>query len=132
MNGIVKRSEPRTSVAQNLLEEQVGNGFTAAQQYVAIAVWFDQRDLPRLAAHFYRRAARRREDAMRVVQYMMDNNIAVEIPGVPSVRNDFADPREPIALALEQEHAATREFTALSEQMRREGDHRGEQLLRCS
>ncbi|MGW3472031.1 ferritin-like domain-containing protein [Saccharopolyspora sp. NPDC000995] len=40
----------RASRAQNLLEEQVGNELNASQQYLACAVWFDQRNLPRLAA----------------------------------------------------------------------------------
>ncbi|MEO7421267.1 MAG: ferritin-like domain-containing protein, partial [Ornithinibacter sp.] len=33
-----------------LLRSQVRNEFTASQQYIAIAVWFDGQDLPRLAA----------------------------------------------------------------------------------
>ena len=35
----------------DLLARQVKNEFTASQQYIALAVWFDDHDLPRLAAH---------------------------------------------------------------------------------
>ena len=38
----------------DLLVRQVGNEFAASQQYIAIAVWFDGQDLPRLAKYFYR------------------------------------------------------------------------------
>ncbi|GAA2797959.1 ferritin [Saccharopolyspora taberi] len=126
----MKKIEPRTSRAQNLMEDQVGNELNASQQYLAIAVWFDQRDLPRLAAYFYRQSVRKRNHALRVVQYMMDNNIAVEIPAVQTVRNDFSDPREPIALTLEQERTVTQEVTTLSSVLREEGDYLGEQFMR--
>ncbi|MBB5157504.1 ferritin [Saccharopolyspora phatthalungensis] len=130
MTGIVKKIEPRTSRAQNLLENQVGNELTVSQQYLAAAVWYDQRDLPRLASYFYRHAVKKRNDAMRIVQYMLDNNIEVEIPGVPAVCNDFSDPRELIALALEQERNVTEEVTTLSRAVREEGDYLGEQFMR--
>jgi len=32
-----------------LLNEQIGHEFGAAQQYIAIAVWYDQQTMPRLA-----------------------------------------------------------------------------------
>ncbi|MEV0700260.1 ferritin [Saccharopolyspora sp. NPDC050389] len=128
MTSVVK-IEPRTSRAQNLLEEQVGNELTASQQYLAIAVWYEQRDLPRLAACFYRQAQKKRDQAMKIVRYMMDNNIAVEIPGIPAVRNDFGDARELIAHAVEQERMTTAEVTTLSRTARDEGDHLAEQFM---
>jgi bacterioferritin B len=33
----------------DLLQDQVRNEFGAAQQYIAVAVWFDDQDLPQLA-----------------------------------------------------------------------------------
>ena len=45
---------------QQALQEQVRNEFTAAQQYVALAVWFDGEDLPQLAKHFYRQSLEER------------------------------------------------------------------------
>ncbi|MBB5158440.1 ferritin [Saccharopolyspora phatthalungensis] len=130
MTSSVKKIEPRVSRAQHLLAEQVGNEFRASQQYLAIAVWFDQRDLPRLAAHFYRRSLRKRTDALRIVQYMMDSNLAVEIPAVPTVRSDFSEPRELIALALEQERAVTAEVATQTRTVREDGDYLGEQFMR--
>src|SRR5690606_40428160 len=86
----------------------------AHQQYVALAVWFDAQDLPRLAAHFYRQALEERNHAMMIVQYLLDQNIPVAIPGVDSVRNEFSEVRELIQLALDQEREVTRQFVNLA------------------
>jgi ferritin len=40
-----------------LLLEQVRHEFTASQQYIAVAVYFDSHDLPQLAHRFYSQAA---------------------------------------------------------------------------
>jgi ferritin len=118
-----------SSKFHDLLQEQVRNEFTASQQYVAIAVWFDGNDLPRLAAHFYKQALEERNHAMMIVQYLMDNGLPVSIPGVDDVRNDFVAPRDPVALALEQEKKVTEQIVALAKTARDEGDYIGEQFL---
>ena len=112
-----------------LLREQVRHEFTASQQYIAIAVWFDDRDLPRLAAHFYAQSVEERNHAMMMVQYLLDRDWAVEIPGVDEVRNAFADVIEPLALALEQEKQVTRHIEAIFRAARDEGDLLGEQFM---
>ena len=113
----------------DLLSTQIGNEFAASQQYIAIAVWFDDHDLPQLAAHFYRQSIEERNHAMMLVQYRMDRNLGVTIPGVPPVRSDFADVVEPIALALEQEQQVTTQIEALFKAARAEGDALGEQAM---
>ena len=69
-----------------LLGEQVCHEFTASQQYVALAVWFDAHDLPQLATHFYRQAVEERNHAMMMVRYMLDRDLPVTVPGVGDVR----------------------------------------------
>ena len=54
------------------LTEQVGYEFGAAQQYIAIATYYDSETLPQLAAFFYRQAIEERNHAMMIVQYLMD------------------------------------------------------------
>ncbi|EFD79584.1 ferritin family protein [Mycobacterium tuberculosis T85] len=89
------------------MQEQIHNEFTAAQQYVAIAVYFDSEDLPQLAKHFYSQAVEERNHAMMLVQHLLDRDLRVEIPGVDPVRNQFDRPREALALALDQERTVT-------------------------
>ena len=112
-----------------LLREQVGHEFTASQQYLAVAVWLDAHDLPRLGAHFYRQAGEERDHAMMMVRYMLDRDLAVEVPGVAAVRNDFEAPRDVVALALEQEKAVTGQIEDLFKAARSEGDVIGEQFV---
>ncbi|QTE30298.1 ferritin [Pengzhenrongella sicca] len=112
-----------------LLREQVGHEFDAHQQYVAIAVWFDSQDLPRLARHYYRQAVEERNHAMMIVQYMLDRNLTIAIPAGSPVRNDFTDVVGPIALALAQEGEVTAQIEAIFQAARAEGDPLGEQFL---
>ena len=112
-----------------MLAEQIGHEFEAAQQYIAIAVWYDNRDLPQLAKHFYAQALEERNHAMMLVQYRLDRDMDVTIPGVPAVKNDFADEREPVAIALAQEKRVTEQIEALFAAARAEGDALGEQAM---
>lgn len=112
-----------------LLGEQVRHEFTASQQYIAIAVWFDDSDLPRLAERFYAQSVEERNHAMMMVRYMLDRDWEVEIPGVDAVRNDFVKPAEPIALALAQEKKVTEQCEALFRAARSEGDVLSEQFM---
>lgn len=112
-----------------LIQEQIFNEFTAAQQYVAIAVYFDSEDLPRLAKHFYGQAVEERNHAMMLVQHLIDRDLRVEIPAVDAVRNQFDRPREALALALDLERAVTDQVSRLAAVARDEGDYLGEQFM---
>jgi bacterioferritin B len=111
------------------LNEQVGHEFAASQQYVAIAVHYDSQTLPRLAAHFYRQAVEERNHAMMIVQYLLDADARVAIPGVAEPQTEFADVVEPVRLALEQEKRVTEQISDLAKLARTEGDLVGEQFL---
>jgi ferritin len=111
------------------LNDQVANEFGASQQYIAIAVHYDTETLPQLAAHFYRQAVEERNHAMMLVQYLLDADERVLIPAVAAPKTAFADDREPVALALEQEKSVTAQIANLVEIARTEGEHVGEQFL---
>ena len=64
------------------LNEQIGHEFAAHQQYVAIAVHYDAETLPQLARFFYRQALEERDHAMMMVQYLIDADADVVVPGV--------------------------------------------------
>ena len=113
----------------DLLRAQVRNEFTAAQQYTALAVWLDDQDLPQLAAHFYAQALEEREHAMMMVQYLLDNDLPVGVPGIDEVRNDFTNVREVVELTLKQERAVTDQIAQLARTARDEGDYLGEQFM---
>ena len=112
-----------------LLTRQVGNELAASHQYIAVAVWFDSQDLPQLARHFYRQSLEERNHAMMIVQYILDRDLPLTIPGVGEIRNDFTGVREPLALALSQEQEVTEQIKALFAAARAEVDPLGEQFM---
>jgi bacterioferritin B len=112
-----------------LLSEQIGHEFAASQQYIAIAVWFDDNDLPQLAKYFYRQSREERNHAMMLVQYRLDRGMRVAIPAIPAVVTDFSNVREPLALALSQEKTVSDQIQALFSAARAENDGLGEQAM---
>ncbi|GGF90629.1 ferritin BfrB [Rhodococcoides trifolii] len=123
-----------TSAMQNsdfhvLLREQVRHEFTASQQYIAIAVYFDGADLPQLAARFYAQANEERGHAMMMIQYLLDKDLEVRVPGVDDVVHEFSKVREPVELALAQEQKVTEQITTLARTARDTGDYLGEQFM---
>jgi bacterioferritin B len=111
------------------LNEQIGYEFSAHQQYVAIAAYYDAETLPRLAAHFYAQALEERGHAMMMVQYLLDSDAEVRIPGIDGPKNGFADIVEPVQLALDQEKRVTDQINALAGLARDEGDYASEQFM---
>ena len=111
------------------VNEQIGNEFGASQQYIALAVYYDAETLPQLAAHFYRQAVEERNHAMMLVQFLMDADQQVRVPGVEAPKSDFKDAVEPVAIALAQEKRVTEQISALAALAREEGDLVGEQFL---
>jgi len=111
------------------LNEQIGHEFGASQQYVAIAVYYDSENLPQLAAHFYRQAVEERNHAMMMIQYLLDADQQVSIPGTEAPRTSFGDAVAPVSLALEQEKRVTDQIVELVKLAREEGELVGEQFL---
>jgi bacterioferritin B len=108
---------------------QIANEFGASQQYIAIAVYYDTETLPGLAAHFYRQAVEERNHAMMLVQYLLDSDEKVDVPGVEAPQTEFADAAAPVALALEQEKRVTEQIAGLVALAREENELVGEQFL---
>jgi bacterioferritin B len=111
------------------LNEQIRNEFSASQQYIAVAVYYDSQSLPQLAAHFYRQAVEERNHAMIMVQYLLDADEDVRTPGIDAPQTDFADAVAPVSLALAQEKRVTDQIIELVKLARDEGELVGEQFL---
>jgi ferritin len=111
------------------LNVQIGNEFAAHNQYLACAVHYDALTMPQLAAFFYGQALEERQHAMMMVQYLLDTDAAVEIPGVEAPVAGFADVVAPVALALEQEQRVTEQINGLLRIAREENDFASEQFM---
>jgi len=113
----------------NRLNEQIGHEFAASQQYLAIAVYYDDETLPQLAAFFYAQALEERNHALMMVQYLLDAGAQAPIPQIAGPQNGFADVVEPVALALEQEQRVTVQINELAATARDAGDYSSEQFM---
>jgi ferritin len=113
----------------SLLNEQIAHEYAAHQQYVACAVYYDAETLPQLARFFYAQALEERDHAMMMVQYLIDADADVVIPGVAAPQVAFADIVAPVALALDQEKRVTTQINALAGRARAEGDYTSEQFM---
>jgi ferritin len=111
------------------LNTQIGNEFSASQQYVAMAVHYDAQTLPQLAGFFYRQAVEERNHAMMLVQYLLDSGGEPRIPEVPAPRSDYGDVVEPVGVALEQERTVTGQIDELMRAARDAQDYASEEFI---
>ena len=111
------------------LNVQIGNEFAAHNQYLACAVHYDALTMPRMAAFFYGQALEERDHAMMMVQYLLDTDADVVIPGAEAPVAHFEDVVAPIRLALEQEKRVTEQINDLLRVAREEHDFASEQFM---
>ena len=111
------------------LNKQVANEFSASQQYIAAAVYYDAETLPQLAGFFYRQAVEERNHAMMMVQYLLDTDREVRIPAVEAPELKFSDIVAPVSMALEQEKRVTDEINELFGLAREHSDYQSEQFM---
>ena len=110
------------------LNQQIAYEFAASQQYIANAVYYDAETLPRLAAFFYAQAVEERNHAMMMVEYLLDADVQVTIPGVAAPETGFSDIVAPVVLSLEQERRVSDQIGELMGVARQENDYLSEQF----
>ncbi len=111
------------------LNVQIANEFAASQQYIALAVFYDNETLPRLASFFYAQALEERNHAMMMVQYLIDTDEEVRIPDITSQQTRFDDAVSPVRMSLEQERRVGGEINALFKLARDTDEFRAEQFM---
>lgn len=111
------------------LNEQIGREFGASLQYVNIAAYFAEQNLPVLSAHFYRQAEEERAHALRIVRYVTDAGGHVAVPAVPGPKTQFGAAEEAVKLSLEWEQEVTRQIHRLMELAIKENDYTTQQML---
>lgn len=116
-----------TSV-NRLLIEQIEHEFTASQQYTAFAVWFDQQALPQMAGQFYQQALEERNHAMMIVAYLLDRDIDVTVPPIPSLGQIPDSVTGILEFSVDQEQAVTRQFEQIIAAARADHDYLAEQF----
>ena len=111
------------------LNAQIGNELVAHNQYLACAVHYDALTMPQMAAFFYGQALEERAHAMMMIQYLLDTDADVVIPGVDAPQPTFGDVVAPVQLALDQERRVTEQINSLVRIAREESDFASEQFM---
>jgi bacterioferritin B len=111
------------------LNEQIAREFGASQQYLAVAAWFDDQTLPRLAKLFYAQSLEERDHGLMMTRYLVDSGLRPRVPGVQEPRGDFTDLVEPLRISLDQERKVTDQISDLVRIARDEGDLVSEQFM---
>ncbi|MFC9893169.1 ferritin [Nocardia sp. NPDC127579] len=112
-----------------LLRDQIRRGFTAAQQCLAIAVYFDANRLPQLSKHCYNRSELHRAHALRMIQHLLDRELDVRVGGLDEVRPDFDAPVAAMRFLQAGEQVFTEQITELAAAARADDDYLGERFV---
>lgn len=105
------------------MNAQIKSEFGASQQYIAIAIYFDEEALPDLAAFFYEQSLEEREHAMKFVHFLLETGAKPLIPELSGFRNSFDNAAEAVQFALEQEVRVTNEINNIVRIAKEEGDY---------
>lgn len=111
------------------LNEQIGHELSAHNHYLAIAVYFASRSLDGWADFFFRQAGEERGHAMKILHFLLDNDVAPRIPEAKAAHPDFADAVEAVTSAVEAERAVTAQFEAMMVIAQQENDFKALPLI---
>lgn len=111
------------------MNAQIESEFTASQQYVAVAIYFDEQSLVDLAAFFYRQAEEERTHAMKFVHFLLETGAKPIVPSTPEIKNEFNDAAEAVEYALKQELKVTDQINNLVAVAEAEKDYTSRNFL---
>lgn len=111
------------------LNRQVIEEFTASNQYIAIALYFDSETLPELTHFFHLQAMEEHEHAMKLLNYMNEAGGQPIVPATKEVKNQFESAEEAVQLALNQELTVTEQINNLVALASQENDYLTHQFL---
>ena len=111
------------------LNLQIGHEFAAHQQYIAIAIYYDEQTMQQTAQLFFDQAVEERNHAMMMVRYLLDADARVELPGIVAPVTHFEDVVAPVALALQQEKRVTEQINQLTAVARQHNDFASDQFM---
>lgn len=104
------------------LNAQLGHEFGAHLQYLALASYFERRNLDNLANFFYDQAEEEKVHALKILKHINYAGGNVLIPDIKAPRADFGSTQEALQLFVDQEAFVTQRFLDMSKLAMQEGD----------
>lgn len=105
------------------LNAQLGRELSAANQYLAMAIYLDERSLKELSSFFYRQADEERAHAMKFLHYLLNADAKPVVPAIPEPVGDFESIEQIAEMGLNQEREVTRCIHELVDLALSEKDH---------
>jgi ferritin len=95
------------------LNAQIKDEFFAAHQYLALAAWFSDRNLPGFAHWFRVQSEEEHGHGLRLFDFVLRRRGTPHIMMIPEPRHEFASPADAVTAAFEHEQAVTAKIHAL-------------------
>ncbi|HET8625286.1 MAG TPA: ferritin [Gemmatimonadales bacterium] len=96
-----------TPAMQDALNDQIKNEFFSSYIYLSMAAWFDDRNLPGMAAWMRVQAREEAIHAMKIFDHLLDRNGRVKLRPISQPPVEFASPLDVFEQALKHEMAVT-------------------------
>jgi ferritin len=105
---------------EKALNHQLNEEQTASQEYLAMAAWFDDRNLRGFASFMRRQSDEERAHSMKFFDHLADRGARIRIESLRAPKGEFTSPLDVFKAALERERQNTR---AINECYRLAHDH---------
>jgi ferritin len=112
-----------------MLVRQISSELSAHQHYMAIAIYFKRQSLDRWAALFHKQAMEEAGHAMKIVDFLTDCEVELDLPAIPAASSKFAAPVDACRAALKSEQSVSRQFQDMADAATAEKDFRAFQFL---
>jgi bacterioferritin B len=114
---------------QGLLLEQIGHELAASNSYLAIATYFGNQSLDKFADVFYKQSEEEREHALKIVRFLVDVGVEVNIPSISAASSSYGSGLAAIEWALQNERQVTKQFHTMADAALTEKDFTTFQFL---
>ncbi len=111
------------------LNAQMGREFAASNQYLAMAIYLDDKSLGDLASFYYRQAEEERLHALKFMHYMLDADAMPVVAETPRPKCDFESVEEIAEMSLNMEREVTGCIHDLVDVAMAERDHSTNRFL---
>jgi ferritin len=108
---------------QTALNQQINQEFSAAYNYLGMAVHFEDQNLDGFAKWMQEQHIEEQAHGMRLLRYLQDRGGVVQLADIKSPKCDFTEPLEAFQMSLQQEQSNTRSINELYELATQHNDH---------
>ena len=114
---------------REFLVEQVGHEFTAHQDYIGIALYFQRQSLLRWSKFFRDQAMEEAQHATRIINFLTDHEVEFDIPPLPGATTQFESAIAAAQASLEWERTMSERFRGAATMALAENDPTTHQFL---